>query len=172
MITIITAMSENGVIGKDGRLPWHIPEELKFFRSQTICKTVVMGRKTAEVIGSLGIRHNVVLSRAEPCALLECGFEHAQLNDVLSWHQEDPSYEIMIIGGAEIYQLFLPYAGRLIISRIHQTIEGDTYFPEINWDEWIQDKVVTDLSDRFTVFFYQRKEDKYEETDFDADVGC
>ncbi|ADM70357.1 Dihydrofolate reductase [Paenibacillus polymyxa E681] len=133
-ISMIWAMAQNGVIGRDNKLPWRLPRDMAFFKEQTINKTVLMGRKTWESFGgkSLPNRRNVVLTRdlryqaegAEVIHSLEEGLQLAK--------QE----ELMVIGGAEIYSLFWPHADRLIVTRIEETFEGDTTFPDLDWNGW------------------------------------
>ncbi|KAF6574932.1 dihydrofolate reductase [Paenibacillus sp. SEL3] len=133
-ISMIWAMAQNGVIGRDNKLPWRLPRDMAFFKEQTINKTVLMGRKTWESFGgkSLPNRRNVVLTRdlryqtegAEVIHSMEEGLQLAK--------QE----ELMVIGGAEIYSLFWPHADRLIVTRIEEVFEGDTTFPELDWNGW------------------------------------
>ncbi|WP_226003108.1 dihydrofolate reductase [Paenibacillus sp. BJ-4] len=133
-ISMIWAMAQNGVIGRDNKLPWRIPRDMAFFKEQTMGKTVLMGRKTWESFGgkSLPNRRNVVLTRdqnyqaegAEVIHLLEEGLRLAA------------GEELMVIGGAEIYSLFWLHADRLIVTRIEETFEGDTTFPELDWNGW------------------------------------
>ncbi|MFK4435705.1 dihydrofolate reductase [Paenibacillus sp. RC73] len=133
-ISMIWAMAQNGVIGRDNSLPWRLPRDMTFFKEQTIGKTVLMGRKTWESFGgkSLPIRRNVILTRdqsylaegAEVIHSLEAGLQLAAQG------------ELMIIGGAEIYSLFWTHADRLIVTRIDENFEGDTTFPELDWNGW------------------------------------
>ncbi|MFK4302274.1 dihydrofolate reductase [Paenibacillus sp. RC254] len=133
-ISMIWAMAQNGVIGRDNSLPWRLPRDMTFFKEQTIGKTVLMGRKTWESFGgkSLPMRRNVILTRdqsylaegAEVIHSLEAGLQLAAQG------------ELMIIGGAEIYSLFWTHADRLIITRIDENFEGDTTFPELDWNGW------------------------------------
>lgn len=126
MVNIIAAISKNGVIGIDNKLPWHLPADLKHFKELTTGHTVVMGRKTFESIGKpLPSRTNIVLTR-------DRSFKH---DGVLVAHDFNTIYnlkkEVFIIGGKDIYELFINEAQRLYITRIHATIHGDTYFPYI-----------------------------------------
>ena len=126
MVNIIAAISNNGVIGKDNKLPWHLPADLKHFKELTTGHTVVMGRKTFESIGKpLPSRTNVVLTR-------DRSFKH---DGVLVTHDFSAIHkikgEVFIIGGSAIYELFINEADRLYITRIHATIHGDTHFPYI-----------------------------------------
>lgn len=135
-ISLITAMTTEGVIGRAGKLPWHIPEELKYFKAMTLNKPIVMGRKTFESMGSrpLANRLNIILTRESVFECSGCLVVHS-VEEVLE--QCNPDEEIMIIGGADIYKQFLPLASQLYITIIHGTYEGDTYFPSIAWNDWV-----------------------------------
>lgn len=130
-LTLIAAMDKNGLIGKDNQLPWHIPADLKFFKQQTLGKKVLMGRKTCESLPfPLPRRENIVLSRNKDFS--KHGFTViTEIDDNLL------SDEIMVIGGSTIYELLMPLADTLILTRIDHEFEGDTYFPEVNWSQWL-----------------------------------
>jgi dihydrofolate reductase len=134
-ISIIAATDLNGLIGANGGMPWHIPEELAWFKQHTMGKIVVMGRKTWVSLGKqLPGRRNIVLSTnldfvAEGAELLhttEQVIALAKANDVF------------IIGGAELFRQFLPIADRLYISTIHAEYSGDTFFPYYDTGQWQQ----------------------------------
>ncbi|KHD86057.1 dihydrofolate reductase [Heyndrickxia ginsengihumi] len=135
MISFLWAQDEKGIIGKDNQLPWHLPEDLKYFKELTWGHPIVMGRKTYESIGkALPGRTNVILTRdshfhAENCLVF------SNKHDLLRWAYEK-NEEIFITGGAEIFALLLDDVDRLYMTKIHEDIEGDTYFPMINWNEW------------------------------------
>ena len=134
MITLISAMASNRVIGKDNELPRDYPEDMARFRALTSGKPIVMGRKTFESIGRpLPKRRNVVLSRwwfdAEGVEVF------STIDEIIAATQDEA--EVMIIGGQMIYQLFLPYADRIELTIIHQEYEGDTYFPVFE-DDFIE----------------------------------
>ncbi|WOZ36352.1 dihydrofolate reductase [Paenibacillus polymyxa] len=133
-ISMIWAMAQNGVIGRDNSLPWRLPRDMAFFKEQTINKTVLMGRKTWESFGgkSLPNRCNVVLTRDESYQAEGAEVIHT-LEEGLQLAQQE---ELMVIGGAEIYSLFWPHADRLIVTRIEETFEGDTTFPDLDWSDW------------------------------------
>ncbi|MCP3793792.1 dihydrofolate reductase [Paenibacillus sp. CH40] len=133
-ISMIWAMAQNGVIGRDNKLPWRLPRDMVFFKEQTINKTVLMGRKTWESFGgkSLPNRRNVVLTR-DQCYQVEGAEVIHSLEEGLQLAKQE---ELMVIGGAEIYALFWPHADRLIVTRIEETFEGDTTFPELDWNGW------------------------------------
>jgi dihydrofolate reductase len=125
----IAAMSNRRVIGRNGAIPWAIPDELRFFRRITTGHRVVMGRKTFTSIGRpLPKRVNIVLTR-DPSFRAPFGVlivhDPAQ---ILSWPPDDK--ETFIIGGAEIYRLFLPYCQKLVLTEVCGEYDGDTYFPE------------------------------------------
>lgn len=134
-ISMIWAMAENGVIGKDNDMPWHLPLDFAYFKEQTLGKRMLMGRKTWESLGGKPLkgRTSIVITR-------DTGFqaEGAQvihtLEEALAEGRKDD--ELMIIGGAEIYGMMLPYADKLLVTRIHEDFEGETKFPEVPWEEW------------------------------------
>ena len=129
-VSIIVAMAENGVIGKDGRMPWHISEDLKRFKKLTLGHPVIMGRKTYESIGKpLPGRTNIVITRNP-------NFSATGVTAVSSFYealnvagQSAGNDEIFVIGGAEIYTLALPTAKRIYLTRVHGDFAGDTRLP-------------------------------------------
>jgi dihydrofolate reductase len=134
MISIVVATSANNVIGVDGVLPWHLPEDLRKFKSITMGKPMIMGRATYESIGrALPGRRSIVLSR-------QSGFEAEGCDIATSAEQAleiaGDVDEVMIIGGGKVYEQFLPRADRIYLTRVDAHIEGDTWFPEIDRDEW------------------------------------
>ena len=129
MISLIAAVSENNVIGNKGALPWHLPRDFAFFKETTVEHTVVMGRKTFESIGRpLPNRKNIILTRQD-VSFDGCTVVHS-IDEI---PQEE---DVFVIGGAEIYNQFLPLAKRLYITVVHTTLEGDTYFPAIDPATW------------------------------------
>jgi dihydrofolate reductase len=135
-ISILAAVAENGVIGRDGRLPWHLGDDLKRFKRLTMGHTIVMGRKTWESIGRpLKGRRMVVITRqtdyrAEGVEVMS-GLDRAL--EVAATVGEE---QVFVIGGGEIYRLALPRADRLYITRVHANVEGDAYFPELDANAW------------------------------------
>lgn len=147
---IIAAVAENGVIGKDNTLIWHLPHDLKRFKRLTSGHHVIMGRKTFESVGRpLPHRTNIVVSRqsgyqAEGCLVV------SSLEEALQAAQGD--VEPYIIGGAEIYAQGLAYAKKLEITRIHRDFEGDTYFPSFDakvWKLWRGEKHPADADNPY-----------------------
>ncbi|MBS4173195.1 dihydrofolate reductase [Bacillus sp. FJAT-49736] len=135
MISFLWAEDKKGIIGKNNQLPWHLPEDLKYFKRTTMGHPIVMGRKTYESIGKpLPGRTNIVLTR-DPHFHAEGCLTFKTKNDLLKWIRENND-EIFITGGAEIFGLFMEEVDRLYITKIHEDFEGDTYFPPMDWSEW------------------------------------
>lgn len=131
MITLIAACSENRVIGKDGTLIWHIPEDLKRFKKLTLGNPIVMGRKTYESIGKpLPGRTNIILTRDKNFKAENC-LVYNKISDVLEIFEKN---NIFVIGGGEIYKQFLDRSDRIELTLIHKNFDGDTYFPQIGND--------------------------------------
>lgn len=135
-VTLIVAMTDAGVIGVDGQLPWRLPEDLRRFKAATLGKPVIMGRKTFESIGRpLPQRHNIVLTRQGASSVQDAAVTVVPtLEAALQAAGEVP--EVMIIGGAEIYRLALPLAGRILRTRVHATVHGDTHFSPLDPNAW------------------------------------
>ena len=132
-ISLIVAMDETGLIGRNGQLPWRLPEDMKHFRRLTLGKTVLMGRKTFESLGKpLEQRQNWVLSRDRNFLAPGCRV-FASLDAALAAHEGD---DLMVIGGAELYRQALPLVQRLHVTRVHAKLEGDTWFPPYNATEF------------------------------------
>ena len=136
-LSIITAMSMNGVIGKDGKLPWHFPSDLKFFKDTTLGKSVIMGRKTFESLDKpLPNRKNIVVTRNINYALHQQDVEITlSLGQALKLCREER--EVFVIGGAELYKKALPFANKLYVTIVNEEYEGDTYFPPFDWTKYI-----------------------------------
>jgi dihydrofolate reductase len=134
LITLIVAVADNGVIGRDNTLPWHLPDDLKRFKRLTLGKPIVMGRRTFESIGKpLPGRQNIVVTR--DANYRRDGVSVA--NDVeAALRAAGAVPEIMVIGGAEIFRTLLPRAGRLHLTRVHGTIDGDVLWPALDDHEW------------------------------------
>jgi dihydrofolate reductase len=133
VISLIVAASTNNVIGAKGNLPWRLSADLKRFKTLTMGKPIVMGRKTYESIGRpLPGRQNIVITRQDNYAPEGCTV--VQSVDAALAAADAP--EIMIIGGGHIYEAFIPMAERIYLTRVDADIDGDTYFPEISEDQW------------------------------------
>lgn len=134
MISLMVAHDINKVIGKDNDLPWHIPEDLAYFKKHTIGKAIVMGRNTYESIGRpLPKRKNIVVTRNPDYQLEGAEVVHS-LDEAVSLAEEYHE-EVMIIGGEQIFRAILPKADRLYITLVKKPFDGDTYFPEYG-EEW------------------------------------
>lgn len=134
VLALVVAMAENNVIGNANRLPWHLPADLRHFKTLTMGKPMLMGRRTFESIGkALPGRRTLVLTRRERIDVP--GVETvASLETALGVTRD--ADELMVIGGAEIYRLCLPRAQRIHLTRVHAALAGDTRFPPIDWNEW------------------------------------
>lgn len=139
-VSLVVAVSQNGIIGADGGMPWHLPSDLKHFKQTTLGKPVIMGRRTFEAIGrALPGRDNIVITRThgyqaedamvapDISAALELGRRSAENLGVT---------EICVIGGGEIYRQTLYVADRVYMTEVHMRVEGDTSFPALDPDEW------------------------------------
>lgn len=134
MLSIIVAYDKNNVIGKDNQLPWHLPNDLAYFKKVTTGKTVVMGRKTFESIGkALPNRRNIVLTTDEKLLYKDAILVHS-INDILSLDKLNE--EVFIIGGETLFKQMLPYVQKVYVTFIDEEFEGDTYFPEIENNNW------------------------------------
>jgi len=131
LISLIAAVSENGSIGKDNKLPWHLPADLRFFRNTTLGHPIIMGRKSFESIGkALPGRTNIVLTRNANFAAAENLKVAHSLEEAFEIARETGADECFVIGGAEIYKEALPFCQKLYITRVHGTFEGNTFMPE------------------------------------------
>ena len=139
-ISIIVAISANGVIGKDGHIPWHLPADLAYFKRITTGHPVVMGRVTHESIGGLlAGRTNIVLTSNPIFEIEEGGMTAKSVDEAKSMVDKlkiNGGDEIFFAGGAEVYREVLPTADRLYVTAIEQSFEGDTLFPIVEWEEW------------------------------------
>ncbi len=137
-LALIAAMDRNRLIGKNNDLPWRLPADLRWFKSTTMGKPIIMGRKTHESIGkALPGRKNIVVTRNSAFEAEGCEVVHS-LNDALAASKE--AEEAVVIGGAALYQEALPKAERLYLTFVDAELDGDVWFPEINFDEWVETK--------------------------------
>jgi dihydrofolate reductase len=136
MISLIVAASENNVIGKNNRLLWHLPNDMRFFKNTTWGMPVIMGRKTFEALNkSLPGRYNIVITR-QPGWSAEGVVAASGLEDAFNKAALTNCREFFIIGGGEVYQLALEYADRIYLTRVHANLEGDTFFPALDENKW------------------------------------
>ena len=140
-IALMVAMARNRVIGRNNNLPWYLPGDLKYFKQATMGKPIIMGRKTWDSIGRpLPGRMNVVISR-DPEWQAPAGTTPAKsLGDALvkagAQAEIEGGEEVMIIGGGQIYAEALPIVDRMYVTLVHAEVEGDAFFPEVDWSEW------------------------------------
>jgi len=133
-IAIVVAMAENRVIGRDNRLPWHLPADLRHFRQVTVGKPVLMGRKTHESIGRpLPERTNIVVTRDRCYESPGCIVVHSIESALRAAGDHE---EVMVIGGTDFYRQMLPKADRIYMTLVHTEFEGDALFPELDEREW------------------------------------
>ena len=139
IISLIAALTKNRVIGKNKDLPWHLPDDMKYFMQTTKAHHVIMGRKNYESIPEkfkpLPNRTNVVVTRQKNFSAPGCRIVNALEEGIESARVAGES-ELFIIGGSEIYALGMPYANQLYLTEIDANVDGDTYFPSFNKIEW------------------------------------
>ena len=138
-VSIVAAVARNGVIGAGGELPWHLPDELRLFKATTMGHVLVMGRRTYESVGRpLPGRTTVVVTRSPDWS--------PDADEVLVVHGIDEALgraraiddEVFVVGGGELYEAALPHADRLLLTFVDQEPEGDTRFPDVDWDAWTE----------------------------------
>ena len=139
ILSIVVAISENNAIGKNNKLLWHLPADLKHFKEITSGHTIIMGRKTYDSIGKpLPNRRNIVVSRN---AELNIDGAETYLGLEQALGQCSNEAEVFLIGGAEIYRQGLKYSNKIYLTRVHETYEADTFFPELEPEIWAESQV-------------------------------
>ncbi len=161
-VSIIAAFSKNGVIGKNNRMAWHLPADLKYFKDKTSNHVVIMGRKTFESIGSkpLTNRFNIIITKDisfKPDGVvvahsieeaIEVGKKYSEIHSL--------SEELFIVGGAQIYEQALEFADKLYLTKVNTIIDGDSYFPRIDnskWEVCFSEKFNSDEKNKFDYSF-------------------
>ena len=157
MLSIIVAKASNNIIGGDNKLLWHISQDLKRFKEITSGHTIIMGRKTFESLPKvLPNRHHIVITRDKNFKVDSPSVEIVNdINTVINKY-ENSSEEVFIIGGGEIYKFLLPNTKKLYLTRIYKDFDGDTKFPEINFDDWFidnQSEIFTNETDNLKFDF-------------------
>ena len=136
VLSLLVAASENNVIGKDNKLPWHLPNDLKYFKNLTWGMPILMGRKTFESIGKpLPGRKSIVITRNSDWQHEGADVVHS-IEEAIMKAESFGVKEIFVIGGAEIFKTALQAANRIYLTRIHHNFVGDVYFPEVSTQEW------------------------------------
>ncbi|WP_153979012.1 dihydrofolate reductase [Paenibacillus xylanilyticus] len=159
-IELVWAMGENGVIGLNNTIPWRLPKDMAFFKCRTLNKTIIMGRNTWESFGGkpLPQRRNIVVTRDLNYKVEQAEVVHS-IEEGLEATKEE---ELCVIGGSQVYREFLPLADRLVVTRIHEEFEGDTFFPDVDWSEWeLKEQIEGEQDEKnvyaYTFEFYERK---------------
>lgn len=163
ILSHIVAASDNNVIGVDGDLPWHLPEDLKFFKEKTSGRIMIMGRKTFESLpGGKPLPHrlHIIITRnpdykidnAITVTTIDAAIEEAKK------HTADYGDEVFIVGGGEIYKQSIEKMDRLYVTRIHKKIDGDTYYPEIPSSFEITEKTSRQLPLSYDFLTYIKKD--------------
>ena len=135
-ISLVVAAAQNDAIGKDGKIPWHLPNDMKHFKNITWGMPVIMGRKTFESLGKpLAGRKNIAITR-QPEWKAEGVVIVKNLEDALFVAKQTDAKEVFVIGGGEIYRLAFEKTKRIYLTSVKAETEGDTFFPELNPDEW------------------------------------
>jgi len=144
-LSIVVAMDENRLIGKDNQLPWHLPADLAYFKKITTGKSILMGRKTYDSIGRpLPNRRNIVISRNLKTLITGCEVV-SSIDEALSITKDED--EVMVIGGASLCEQLLHRVNRLYITKIEGKFDGDVYFPEYKESDWRQISCESHLQD-------------------------
>ncbi|SDJ92400.1 dihydrofolate reductase [Pedobacter sp. ok626] len=145
IVSVVVAIAENNAIGKDNQLLWRLPADLKHFKEITSGHTIIMGRKTFDSIGKpLPNRRNIVVTRK--AGLQIPGAEvTSNIEDAIALCTTEE--EVFIVGGAEIYKATMPITNRIYLTKVHQSYEADTFFPEIDFDLWEETSVEKHLPD-------------------------
>ncbi|MCE2655119.1 MAG: dihydrofolate reductase [Sediminibacterium sp.] len=161
-ITLVVAASDNNVIGKDNQLLWHLPKDMRFFKNTTWGLPILMGRKTFESLGNkvLPGRLNLILSNQKNIKTNGATLVHS-LQDAVNLAAKQDYKQLMVIGGGQIYELALPLAHTIMLTRVHTTIEGDAFFPTLN-EDWVKTESTFYNSDEkhsysFDIECWQRK---------------
>ncbi len=160
-ISLIVAMDKNRVIGKNNDLPWRLPKEWQYVKRITMGHPIILGRKNFESIGrALPERRNIVLTRDTGFTFKGCEIAHS-IEEVFELCKNEK--EVFIFGGEQIYEMFLPYVEKMYITKIQFEFEGDTFFPEVKFDEWKEvsvEKGNTDEKNPYIYYFhvFQRKQ--------------
>ena len=157
IVSLIVAASENNVIGRNNQLPWHLPGDIKYFREKTMGHCVIMGRKNYDSIPEkyrpLRGRTNIIITHQKTFSASECIVVNS-IDEALIEAKKKNETEAFIIGGGEIFGQSLDAADKIYLTRIHERIDGDVFFPEINMHEWNEESVQHCKADEKNKFDY------------------
>ena len=152
IVTFIVAMDRNRVIGKENDIPWRIPRDWEYVKETTKGYPLIIGRRNFESIGRvLPERRNIILTRDPDFFFKGCEVTHS-IQEVFELCKDEK--EIFIFGGEEVYKSFLPYAEKMHITKIHHEFQGDTYFPEVDFSEWVEVSVEEGIQDEKNPYSY------------------
>lgn len=158
MIAIVVAIAENNVIGKDNQLIWHLPADLRHFKQKTMGHPMIMGRKTFESIGKpLPGRTTIIVTRQEDYQAEGCIVVYS-VEEAIAKGKELDSEQVSIVGGAEIYKQALPYVDTLYLTEVHHAFDGDTFFPDLQKEEWQEMSAESHQQDEKNEYAYTFKE--------------
>ena len=152
MLSIIVAIAKNYAIGKDNKLLWHLPEDLKRFKELTTGHTIIMGSRTFDSLGRVlpNRKHVVLTDREETCDNNQVEFIYS-MDDIKKYEEDEE--ENFVIGGASMYKQLMPHCNKMYVTEIDKEFDGDVYFPEINKEEWQEvsrEKGLTDEKNPYT----------------------
>jgi dihydrofolate reductase len=138
ILSLIVAIAEDNAIGKHNQLPWHLPEDLKFFKRITMGKPVLMGRKTYQSLGKpLPGRLNIVLSNQTDLSLPDGVLLYNNMQDAITRLQQEQTDEAFIIGGSKVFEDALSYIRYMYLTRVHTTVsDADAFFPSVDYTQW------------------------------------
>lgn len=162
MLSLIVAMANNRVIGKNNDMPWHLPNDLRHFKETTLDHTIIMGRKTFDSLGRvLPKRKHIVLTRSEHTFPDEVTVLH-HIDDLLAYVEKNKDEEMFVIGGGQLFEIMLPHVQKMYITLIDETFEGDVFFPAFDKKEWnliSEQKGVKNEKNPYDYYFlvYERK---------------
>jgi dihydrofolate reductase len=151
-ITLVVAASQNNAIGKDNQLLWHLPKDMRFFKNTTWALPILMGRKTFESMGSrlLPGRLNIILTKQLGLSI-EGAIVVNTMEAAIAIAQKEDYKELMVIGGGQIYEMALPIANKIWLTRVLTQIDGDTFFPLLD-EDWEKISTETNLADEKHAF--------------------
>jgi len=153
-ISCIVAVAKNNVIGKDNDIPWHLPADLKYFKKTTLGHTIIMGRNCYESIGRpLPKRTNIILTRDPYYISSGCIMAHS-IDEALQLAAEGGEEEVFIIGGGKVYEQSKDMWDKLYITNVDLEVDGDVFFPEINFDQWQIDSAAFNPMDEKNLYNY------------------
>ena len=154
MLSIIVAIAKNNVIGKDNKLIWHLPEDLKRFKKLTTGHTIIMGSRTFESLGRVlpNRKHVVLTDKEEDCDSDQVEFIYS-MDDIKKYAKDEE--ENFVIGGASMYRQLMPYCNKMYVTEIDKEFDGDVYFPEIDKEEWKEIERKKGLTDEKNPYVYE-----------------